>query len=47
MPRRTPYHRPLDVVETTLKEVLAVSGRPGLEELQYDILRKSARHGGG
>jgi len=46
MPRRTPYHRPLDVAETTLKEVLAVSGRPGLEEPQYDILR-AAHHGGG
>lgn len=47
MPRRTPYHRPLDVVETTLKEVLAVSRRPGLEEPQYDILRNSRHQGGG
>ena len=47
MPSRTPYHRPVDVTETTLKEVLAVSGRAGLEEPQYDILRKSVHHSGG
>jgi len=47
MPRRTPYHRPLDVAETTLKEVLAQAHRPGLEEPQYDMLRTSSRSGGG
>jgi len=46
MPPRSPYHRPLSIQTASLKEILAESGRAGLEERQFDLLRRPGREGG-
>jgi len=46
MPRRSPYQRPLSVQTASLKEIFAESGRAGLEERQFDMLRRPGREGG-
>jgi DNA protecting protein DprA len=46
MPPRSPYQRPLRAQIASLKEILAESGRAGLDERQFDMLRRPGREGG-
>src|SRR5581483_6755098 len=46
MPPRSPYQRPPKIQAASLKELLAESGRPGLAERQFDLLRRPGREGG-
>lgn len=46
MPRRSSYRSPFDVHETTLKEILAMSGRGKLEASQLDFLDRAAAQTG-
>jgi DNA processing protein len=46
MPRRARYLPPTETAETTLNELLAQSGRSGLDERQSDLLRSDGVKGG-
>jgi DNA processing protein len=46
MPRRARYLPPTETAETTLNELLAQSGRRGLDERQSDLLRSDGLKGG-
>jgi len=46
MPRRSRYLAPTSPESTSLKELLALIGRPGLAEGQEDLLRSAADAGG-
>lgn len=46
MPPRTRYNPPPSRAEATLREILATSGRPALDDRQLDLLRSTKPEGG-